>query len=182
MIKKERGDITKKIFLTLFAMGALGTCLVLPGLPMALALFMPTSKEERVSLLKRLYGLRRNGMLIFDKNEKGYRIGLTAKANKQAQRYNLQELRLPRKKKWDGIWRMVTFDIPETKRGMRLAVSRKLKELGFFAYQKSIFIYPYDCKKEIDFIRDYFRVRENVKYLLLKDFEGSVRISKHFKL
>lgn len=39
---------------------------------------------------------------------------------------------------WDGIWRMVIFDIPEQHRRVRGVLRRRLKEWGFVAWQKSV--------------------------------------------
>lgn len=42
------------------------------------------------------------------------------------------------KKDWDGIWRLVIFDIPEQHRKVRSVLRRRLKEWGFVAWQKSV--------------------------------------------
>lgn len=44
---------------------------------------------------------------------------------------------------WDGKWRMVIFDIPETERRLRWGIRHKLSELGFGQIQKSAYISPY---------------------------------------
>lgn len=48
------------------------------------------------------------------------------------------------KKKWDGKWRMVIFDIAEVSRKIRDLLRCKLKELGFGMLQKSIWTTPHD--------------------------------------
>lgn len=44
---------------------------------------------------------------------------------------------------WDGGWRMVFFDIPEDKRRYRDYMRRILKLIGFYEFQRSIWVYPY---------------------------------------
>ena len=39
---------------------------------------------------------------------------------------------------WDGIWRLVIFDIPESQRRIRNILRRRLKEWGFNQWQKSV--------------------------------------------
>lgn len=39
---------------------------------------------------------------------------------------------------WDGRWRIVVFDIPESKRAVRNALRGKLKQWGFVQWQKSV--------------------------------------------
>lgn len=41
---------------------------------------------------------------------------------------------------WDGKWRLVIFDIPEDKRGIRDLFRRKLKEWEFKRWQQSVWI------------------------------------------
>ena len=56
----------------------------------------------------------------------------------------------------DGEWRIVIFDIPEKFKKAREALRMKLKELGFLELQKSVFIFPYECEDEINFIVEVF--------------------------
>jgi phenylacetic acid degradation operon negative regulatory protein len=47
-------------------------------------------------------------------------------------------------KKWDGIWRLVSFDVPEKKASLRVWLRDKLRELGFGMLQESLWIIPHD--------------------------------------
>lgn len=58
-------------------------------------------------------------------------------------------------KKWDGVWRLVIYDIPETKKTEREYLRATLRALGFGKIQDSCLASPYDysyflyelCKK-----------------------------------
>ncbi len=50
---------------------------------------------------------------------------------------------------WDGFWRLVIFDISEKQRFLRDKLRRKLKELGFGLWQKSIYISPFDLEEDM---------------------------------
>jgi len=52
-------------------------------------------------------------------------------------------------KPWDGIWRIVIFDIQELRKYLRNAFRRKLKYLGFGPIQKSVWLSPYPVFKDI---------------------------------
>jgi len=54
--------------------------------------------------------------------------------------------------KWDGKWRIVTFDIPIKKSNVRDRLRHKLKDLGFGMLQQSIWISPHNFE---DDIREY---------------------------
>lgn len=51
--------------------------------------------------------------------------------------------------KWDGKWRIVMFDIPENKRGVRDLLRRRLKVWGFKNWQQSIWITKKDITKKL---------------------------------
>lgn len=54
-----------------------------------------------------------------------------------------------KKKRWDRKWRMVFFDIQETSRKIRDQLRRKLEELGFAKFQRSVYITPHDFAEDI---------------------------------
>lgn len=53
-------------------------------------------------------------------------------------------------KKKDGVWKIIIFDIPETKRKVRNVLRSKLASLGFQKWQNSIWISPYTLAPEIE--------------------------------
>ena len=86
------------------------------------------------------------------------------------------------KEHWDGMWRMVAFDIPEEYRKGRNALRYRLQMAGFYELQKSLLLYPYDCEKEIkDFIR-LFKLEKYVRFALLKFIDNQDYIKKFFNL
>ena len=48
--------------------------------------------------------------------------------------------------------------------------------------QKSIYIYPFECKDELDFIIEYFNLRRYVRYGLLKEIDNELHLRKIFDL
>jgi phenylacetic acid degradation operon negative regulatory protein len=52
-------------------------------------------------------------------------------------------------KPWDGFWRLIIFDIPETRRVLRDRLRRKLNELGFGMIQHSVYISPHDLGEDL---------------------------------
>ncbi len=53
-------------------------------------------------------------------------------------------------KKRDGVWKIIIFDIPETKRSVRNVLRSKLTSLGFKKWQNSIWISPFTLAPEIE--------------------------------
>ena len=54
------------------------------------------------------------------------------------------------KKKWDRKWRIVIFDIPEELHKNRNSFRAKIKNLGFYMLQRSVFVFPYPCEEELN--------------------------------
>lgn len=53
------------------------------------------------------------------------------------------------KQKWDGLWTIVAFDIAEAICYQRNFLRRKLLELGFGMYQRSLYISPYNWVEDL---------------------------------
>jgi phenylacetic acid degradation operon negative regulatory protein len=87
-----------------------------------------------------------------------------------------------KREKWDGKWRMVAFDIPEGCKKGRNALRYRLRMAGFREVQESLFLYPYDCEKEIrDFI-ELFKLQKYVRFGLLDFIDGQEGLKVIFKL
>ena len=67
-----------------------------------------------------------------------------------------------RHKIWDHKWRVIIFDIPTELHKERNRFRVKLKSLGFFMLQKSVFVLPYPCEEELGDICSRLRVSEYV--------------------
>ena len=78
-------------------------------------------------------------------------------------------MKISRPKKWDGLWRLIIFDIPESHKQGRDALNKSLKNLSLYPLQRSVFIYPFQCQNEIDFICDFLDIEQFVDYLIVKD-------------
>ncbi len=68
--------------------------------------------------------------------------------------------------KWDKKWRVVIFDIPEELSRERVKFRRKLKSLGFYMLQKSVFIFPYPCEEEIAGFANQLKVGDYINVLI----------------
>ncbi len=114
-----------------------------------------------------------NGILTMILNDAGKKKVLV---------YQLDNIKIEKPKKWDGLWRVVVFDIPEKHKKAREGLRKKLRELGFYQLQKSILVLPYECKNEIDFIIEIFQIRPWVRYMIVKDIDNNLHLKKMFDL
>lgn len=87
-----------------------------------------------------------------------------------------------KKKKWNGKWFIVFFDVPENERKKRDFLRKYLKKLGFYQYQKSVYIFPFECKKEIELIKKIIEGAKYMKYIVAEEIEEEEKIKKYFNL
>jgi len=109
-------------------------------------------------------------------------VVVSEKGKKLLLKYDFQKMQLLRPKTWDGKWRVVIFDVNETKRSFRDALRRKIKSLGLYQLQKSVFVTPYPCQKEIAFLRQYFGIGNEVSCFTTSDLEEDEFLRRKFKL
>ena len=98
----------------------------------------------RVKQLLRKLKLR--GYIEYDEEDEDSPILLTEKG---FIRRNKIKIRYRKYGKWDHLWRLIIFDIPERKRNKRNQFGKLLTDVGCLRIQRSVYAYPYDCKKEL---------------------------------
>ena len=137
---------------------------------------------EREKFLRDLKNLQYRKLVDYQELPNGeIRITLTRLGKQRILEYNIDDIRLD-KKRWDGKWRMVMFDIPHRKKKGRDALRQKLRTLEFYPIQKSVFITPYECEKEIDFVGSFYNVRNHILIFEIGNFEGEEKLKHYFKI
>jgi DNA-binding transcriptional regulator PaaX len=130
--------------------------------------------------IKRLY---QSKLIHYKENQDGtISLVLSEEGKKKILIYNVETLKLKRQDKWDGYWRVLIFDIPEKLKLVRKFLSKKLKEIGMYQLQKSVYVYPFECKDELDFIIEYFGLRPYVRFALVKEIDNELHLRKIFNL
>jgi len=124
-----------------------------------------------------------HGYILVSRSRQGLvKIELTEKGRKKLFDFDFWDLKIKKPKRWDKKWRLVIFDIPKDKNKIRDIFRFKLKELGFYQLQKSVWLYPYECRGEISLLREYLRITPFVKLIITKDLEADDKLLKFFKL
>jgi DNA-binding transcriptional regulator PaaX len=127
--------------------------------------------------------LKKQGCLKIEMKNRQIYISLTEKGRKKAGWLQIDALKIRKPKKWDGKWRIVIFDISQLKKFFREAFRGKLKELGFYPLQKSVWVIPYDCWDEIELLKDFFGLTEKeVRVILAEEIGRDDQLKKFFKL
>ncbi len=127
--------------------------------------------------------LKRRGLIELKRDGYDMEMALTPGGRKLAGKYQIDDLEIQHPKEWDGKWRLVIFDIPTTSNTIRNVFRRKLKELGFFRLQKSIWIYPFPCQEEIKLLREFLEAdKKQIQVLEVSKLEDDQLLRKIFQL
>lgn len=136
---------------------------------------------QRHHFLRDLKSLQERNLVDWRETPEGkVRIVITRQGREIILQYKVDEIKLQIPKRWDGKWRLVMFDVPHESKAARDALRRKLLDLKFYPLQKSVFITPYPCEDEIEFISAVFNVRPHVLILYVSRFEGEEKLKYHF--
>lgn len=131
---------------------------------------------------RELQRFEKKGFVAVTKTESRYKIRVFKKARERQIKARMKLLQLPVEDKWDGNFRFVVFDIPEETRGKRDGLRKKLKDLGMFNIQRSVLVYPYECRDEVDVITEFFGVKKYTTYAVVSSCDIDKELRKHFKL
>lgn len=163
--------------------GAAALGAVAPGLTVMARGFQRSKQYSKKQIWDASGSLRKGGYVeeFFGENEKP-RIRLTKKGEAYFQKILFDDVQLPEPKKWGGKWTFVLFDIPVQFSKAREALRWRLKALGFYQYQKSVWVYPHPCEKEILYVAEYFGVGKFVEILSVDHLSKDEDLKKHFEM
>lgn len=112
-------------------------------------------------IAKILHSLKRSGYVRIEKQDKdNQKIIFTNKAHLAI--IDRQVARNPQ----DGIFRFVSFDIPEEKRRNRDQFRRSIKRMGFIQIQKSLWVTNKNVGNYVEIAANEYQVSEYIVYLV----------------
>ena len=127
--------------------------------------------------------LKNQGQIIVkNKQSNQFEISLTDTGRKVILKSAFDQLKIDKKKPWDRIWRIVAFDIPNKHKWARDGFRRKLLSLGFYRLQKSLFIIPFACGQELEFLAGIYNISGHIKLIKTQDINGDEEIKEFFGL
>lgn len=122
------------------------------------------------------------GLITFEERGGRRYARITEAGERMLEIESLREKNAQKPKRWDGRWRVVLFDIPERRRGVRNRLRLFMQEYGFVRLQDSVWIYPYDCEDLIALAKANFRIGFDVLYMIVERVERDTHLRKHFGL
>ena len=182
---KAGGRVIGKTLLGLLAMGGVFTIMMVA--PKVFVLF-DAGKQRRMFMgeddfHKNRQNFKKRRLIEFKrKDDSTFEIFVTEKGKKRALGDMYQGLDVKKPVKWDGLWRIVIFDIPERKKVERDGFRWKLNQMGFYRLQDSVFVMPYSCEEEIDFLVSVFNIGAYVRFFKTLSLNSDLDLKKYFNL
>jgi len=183
---KTKGELAKKVLKKLLVAGAYVIAAQSPFFWLNFynnLFFGDLLPGDKRKIGDTFYNLKRRGLIKLEKKNKQIYMSLTKEGMWQAGKYQTYDLEIKKPEKWDRKWRLIIFDIPEGFRIKRDIFRRKLKEVGFYQFQKSVWVYPFPCDKEINLLRDFFGLtKRNLVALTVEEIEDEDDLKKFFDI
>lgn len=136
-------------------------------------------KRQRERELRRVVSYMKSNNLLRGDYEHGLQI--TAKGRERLKKVGFEKLLITAPKTWDKKWRIVFFDIPESKKYARDMLTSKLKLLGFYQLQKSAWVHPFPCREIIEKVAAYYGVDSYVSYVDVTYIDNQEKLKERFK-
>lgn len=180
--EKIKSPTKKKILTLLFG----GLSLGLAHSPVRqLRVLKQISKEwqkiNRKELVRNLRELYDYGYISWKEKSDGVcEVIITKQGIGHVKLLDLENLTIKKKYKWDGKWCIVFFDVPEKERKARNTLREKLRDLGFYEMQKSVFVLPYECKDEINFVVSVLNIKPYVQYAEMTNPTNELELRQFF--
>lgn len=178
-MRKLRIDSKKILLWILNAGGIIILSVINPKLP---GYLLKSYLKNRYRLRERLKMLEERDWIRITEENDQFKLELVENGREVALYYKIEEMHIKKPEKWDGLWRVVAFDIPEDKKVARDVLRRKLKKLGFIQLQRSVFVLPYDCKKEIEILKHTYKIWPYMSFMVVKEIDHEDKLKKRFDL
>lgn len=133
------------------------------------------SVSSAITRLKKNDFIKQNDKTFY-LTEKGEKRAFFAYINNEA--LNFQ----PKKRRWDGKWRFILFDIPETKKRQREYLRFILRTIGFKEHQKSVWAYPH---KIPDFLNELLweeKIKPFTRFITAEEIDYENDLRKKFNV
>lgn len=178
----------KDILILLGAGSFFAASLIMPGLPMVLKPFLDEKRKREANEWKKFNTWRLKQVLKRLRNQKlieivetngEHIVKISDRGKKKILKFNIDDIEL-NQKSWDGKWRIVIYDIYTGKKQERELFRKTLKRLKFLRLQKSVYLTPFKCYDEIEYLRQVCNIGNEVLILTVSGIENESVYKEYF--
>lgn len=178
----KRGEIAINVVRLIGAGVVLGAVIAAPNVVQIIDMFDPKGHTQRNRIWKAIKYLEEQERIKIEEIDGKRVVMLTQSGKLLLNDLTIEELQIETPRMWDRKWRVVMFDIPMFRSRTRIPFREKLQDLGFEMYQKSVFVYPHECRKEVLAVAEHYGVRDYIRYLTVEEMSNMREFVRKFDL
>lgn len=189
MDRQEKKELALEILKTTAILSTLTVAMIVaPGAVGALGKFIKFFEDEpekwryRYQTKRAIKRLENRGLVVVQPKGKEAILKLTQAGKKWLGHHTMTRLTINKPKQWDGVWRVMIFDIPENHREIRNAVRSWLKRLGFARLQKSVWVIPWPCRKHFEILTAEYSLGSQALLIESQAITNEAVLKKTFSL
>lgn len=140
-------------------------------------------KDRQKKLGRSFYYLKDKNYIQLKPKGRDLEIHLTDKGRKKLKSLKLDTLEIKKPLFWDGKFWQVAADIPIQYRNGADALRKKLRQIGFYSLQRTLWFYPYDPRKEVELLIKEYEIDRfvTVMKIALMDYADQKVLKDFFK-
>lgn len=108
-------------------------------------------------------------------------IRILEKGKKRLLRYDIEQIKLD-ETFWDRKWRLIIYDVKSMKRAQSEMFRRALLKLKLLKIQNSVYLTPFRCENEIEYLRQLFDIGKEVQIVTVRRLENEPVYRKYFDI
>jgi predicted transcriptional regulator len=180
---KERViSISKDILLSIGVLSLVPVAVLAGNSVQLLKPLLKTPKIKLYELNRNIKRLLERGLIEINEDKDYKFLKVTEKGKNLILKYKLESLANNNPPKWDRKYRVIIFDISETRKKIRDRLRIIVRGCGFICLQDSVWVYPYPCEEIVELLKEYLNLKREVIYMTVESIDNDSRLKKEFKL
>src|SRR3989344_2624333 len=182
--KRRIGYIQLGILSAIAIAGVVIVAATAPNLPSGLARLPSIKRAQKRYQYRTAFGrLAADGYITFEIQD-GKKYARLTEAGKKSLAFEQAKINLknPGRRRWNGRWRVIIFDIPERRRRTRDRLRIIMQEVGFVRLQDSVWVFPYDCEDFVTLLKAELKIGAAILYMVVEQIENDKHLRAHFDL
>jgi DNA-binding transcriptional regulator PaaX len=177
----RRTRLNKAIIGTIATAGVIAVGLVAPNAFSVLGAtkLLPQQRYRVKTILGRMV---QKGYARVERSDGKPYVRLTEKGERFASLMHEGKLGPNKSLKWDGKWRIVTYDVRGKASTTRARIRELLQSWGFQLLHQSLWVSPYDCEDLVFLLKQEFKLGKGLLYVIAEEIEMDSTLRNQFGL
>lgn len=141
-------------------------------------------QDQQRKITKTLYYLKKKGYVELVPHGEDFLIKIAKKGRNKVRQMQFSALQVPSPKVWNHHWWIVLADIPSKDYRRQADFFRdKLKKMNFYPLQRTVWVYPFDPRDEVDLVAAYYGVERFLTVMEVAGLDAEDRevLTKYFR-